>query len=176
MGSGGSDLSKTLQPINIARGLPNEHYVDQSVFEEEKKAVLFDNWVGIGIGADVPDEGDVFPVEFAGMPLLIVRENVDTIRVYQNTCRHRGMVLIQEAGNVRGTIRCPYHSWCYGLDGRLRSTPHAGGPGHNLDESIDRGSLGLIEINSYIYRTIIIWFYLVRAEVVVSITTFFFCP
>lgn len=155
MNSSGSDLSKTLQPISIARGLPNEHYVDHSVFEEEKKAVLFDNWVGIGIGADVPNEGDVFPVEFAGMPLLIVRENIDTIRVYQNTCRHRGMILIQAAGNVRGTIRCPYHSWCYGLDGGLRSTPHAGGPGHNLDESIDRKSLGLIEIQSYIYREVV---------------------
>jgi len=155
MNSSSSDLSKTLQPISIARGLPNEHYVDQFVFDEEKKAVLFDNWVGIGIGADVPNEGDVFPVEFAGMPLLIVRENIDTIRVYQNTCRHRGMILIQAAGNVRGTIRCPYHSWCYGLDGGLRSTPHAGGPGHNLDESIDRKSLGLIEINSYIYREVV---------------------
>tara|TARA_B100000768_G_C11256917_1_gene366858 strand:- start:908 stop:1807 length:900 start_codon:yes stop_codon:yes gene_type:complete len=65
------------------------------------------------------------------------------------------MILIQAAGNVRGTIRCPYHSWCYGLDGGLRSTPHAGGPGHNLDESIDRKSLGLIEINSYIYREVV---------------------
>ena len=45
MNSSGSDLSKTLQPISIARGLPNEHYVDHSVFEEEKKAVLFDNSV-----------------------------------------------------------------------------------------------------------------------------------
>ena len=150
-----SNLNKTLQPIDVARGLPNEHYVDQSVFDEEKQAVLFDNWVGIGISADVPNEGDVFPVEFAGMPLLVVRENLNTVKVYQNTCRHRGMILIQEPGNVRGTIRCPYHSWCYGLDGELRSTPHAGGPGHNLDPSIDRETLGLIEIDSYIYREVI---------------------
>ena len=150
-----SNLNKTLQPIDVARGLPNEHYVDQSVFDEEKQAVLFDNWVGIGIKADVPNEGDVFPVEFAGMPLLVVRENLNTVKVYQNTCRHRGMILIQEPGNVRGTIRCPYHSWCYGLDGELRSTPHAGGPGHNLDPSIDRETLGLIEIDSYIYREVI---------------------
>ena len=115
-----SNLNKTLQPIDVASGLPNEHYVDQSVFDEEKQAVLFDNWVGIGIKADVPNEGDVFPVEFAGMPLLVVRENLNTVKVYQNTCRHRGMILIQEPGNVRGTIRCPYHSWCYGLDGELR--------------------------------------------------------
>ena len=119
MNSSGSDLSKTLQPISIARGLPNEHYVDQSVFDEEKKAVLFDNWVGIGIGADVPNEGDVFPVEFAGMPLLIVRENIDTIRVYQNTCRHRGMILIQAAGKAANELQgTTGHWWEHSASGK----------------------------------------------------------
>ena len=150
-----SDLSATLKPIGQARGLPNEHYIDDDVFDEEKKVVLFDNWVGIGISSDVPNLGDVFPVEFAGMPLLVVRESKNRVSVYQNTCRHRGMILIEKAGNVRGTIRCPYHSWCYGLDGKLRSTPHAGGPGRNLDKSLDRKQLGLIKINSYVFREVI---------------------
>ena len=38
-----SDLSATLKPIGQARGLPNEHYIDDAVFDEEKKVVLFDN-------------------------------------------------------------------------------------------------------------------------------------
>jgi len=150
-----SDVSATLKPISQARGLPNEHYINDAVFEEEKRVVLFDNWAGIGIGSDVPNVGDVFPVEFAGMPLLVVRETEKKVSVYQNTCRHRGMILIEKAGNVRGTIRCPYHSWCYGLNGKLRSTPHAGGPGRNLDKSLDKEKLGLIEIKSYIYREVI---------------------
>jgi choline monooxygenase len=150
-----TDLSKTLQPIAAARGLPNEHYVDQAVFEEERDAVLFANWSGIGVAADVPNEGDVYPVELAGMPLLMVRDAENKVRVFQNTCRHRGMMLVQEPANVRGTIRCPYHSWCYGLNGALRSTPHVGGPGKNLDDSIDRATLGLIEIRSYVYRGVV---------------------
>ena len=32
-----SDLSATLKPIGQARGLPNEHYIDDAVFDEEKK-------------------------------------------------------------------------------------------------------------------------------------------
>ena len=118
-----SDLSSVIQPLNTARGLPNEHYVDQDTFEEERTSVLFANWSAIGFGKDVPTEGDANPVDFLGMPLLIVRDHSGDVRVYQNTCRHRGMILVQEKGNIRGTIRCPYHSWCYGLDGRLRSTP-----------------------------------------------------
>ena len=150
-----SDLSSVIQPLNTARGLPNEHYVDQDTFEEERTSVLFANWSAIGFGKDVPTEGDANPVDFLGMPLLIVRDHSGDVRVYQNTCRHRGMILVQEKGNIRGTIRCPYHSWCYGLDGRLRSTPHVGGPGNNVHEDIKRDTLGLIEIPSYTFMDVV---------------------
>ncbi|PIB25893.1 (2Fe-2S)-binding protein [Amylibacter kogurei] len=150
-----SDLSAVKQPVQVARGLPNEHYIDQSVFEEERDAVLFANWSAIGFGKDIPNEGDANPVDFLGMPLLILRDHAGQIRVYQNTCRHRGMILVSEKSNIRGTIRCPYHSWCYALDGRLRSTPHVGGPGQNLHDNINRKELGLIEIPSHVYMDVV---------------------
>ena len=127
-----SDLSSVMQPVATAKGLPNAHYVDPAAFDEERTSVLFANWSGVGFAKDVPNEGDAKPVDFLGVPLLILRDADDQVRVYQNTCRHRGMILVSEETNIRGTIRCPYHSWCYGLDGKLRSTPHVGGPGQNL--------------------------------------------
>lgn len=150
-----SDLSQVIQPVAKAKGLPNEHYVDQKVFEEERDMVLFANWSGVGFGKDVPNTGDANPVDFLGMPLLILRDSDDLVRVYQNTCRHRGMILVPEKSNIRGTIRCPYHSWCYGLDGALRSTPHVGGPGQNIHADIKRSELGLIEIPSYVYMDVV---------------------
>jgi Rieske 2Fe-2S family protein len=62
-------------------------------------------------------------------------------------CRHRGARLCTDQAALRtspsgvlpnGTIRCPYHSWTYGLDGALLSAPHLG-------ETIasERASLGL---------------------------------
>jgi len=59
------------------------------------------------------------------------------------------MILVAAAGNLPRAIRCPYHSWCYELDGRLRTTPHVGGPGTNRHDAIDRGSLGLVEVASH---------------------------
>lgn len=150
-----TDLSAVTAPVGQARGLPNPHYTDAEVFEEERHAVLYANWSGIGFGFDVPNAGDVMPIDFLGMPLLVVRDNDGGIGVFQNTCRHRGMILVEEKGNIRGTIRCPYHSWCYGLKGELRSTPHVGGPGQNLHENIDRKTLGLTEIRSHVWRDII---------------------
>ncbi|MEO0344234.1 MAG: aromatic ring-hydroxylating dioxygenase subunit alpha [Pseudomonadota bacterium] len=150
-----SSLTCVRQPVSKARGLPNEHYVSDTVFEEEREAVLFNNWSGVGFGKDIPNAGDAMPVDFLGMPLLLLRDNDGAVRVYQNTCRHRGMILVQEKGNIRGTIRCPYHSWCYGLNGQLRSTPHVGGPGQNLHEDIKRDELGLLEIRSHVFMDVV---------------------
>jgi phenylpropionate dioxygenase-like ring-hydroxylating dioxygenase large terminal subunit len=77
------------------------------------------------------------------------------VRVFLNACRHRGMILVEKPGKIEGAIRCAYHSWCYGTDGRLVSTPHVGGPGHNTAEGIDRSTLGLIEVRSYIWRDVV---------------------
>lgn len=150
-----SDLSAVMQPVAKAKGLPNAHYVDPQTFEEERKSVLFSNWSGIGFAKDIPNEGDAKPVDFLGVPLLILRDHDGAVRVYQNTCRHRGMILIDKPANIRGTIRCPYHSWCYSLDGRLRSTPHVGGPGQNIHPEIKRNELGLIELRSHVWLDVI---------------------
>ena len=148
-------LSDVLKDVNEAKGLPNRHYIDQQTFEVEKRHVLFSNWSAIGFGKDIPEHGDANPVDFLGMPLVAVRDKEGNINVFQNTCRHRGMTLVQEKGKLRGTFRCPYHSWCYGLDGRLVTTPHVGGAGHNTHEDIKRDELGLIEIRSHVWRDVI---------------------
>lgn len=141
-------LSDVLKNVEQARGLPNAHYVSDDVFLKERQAVLFDSWVGIGFTSDVPNAGDVKPVNLLGMPLLLVREHNGRLNVFQNTCRHRGMVLVQDATQVKKVLRCPYHSWCYGLDGQLLATPHVGGPGCNSHESIKPEELSLFTVPS----------------------------
>lgn len=148
-------LSSVLTKVNTANGLPNEHYIDPAVFAEERQAVLFANWSGIGFGKDVPDIGDAKPVSFLGMPLLMVRDRDGAIGVFQNTCRHRGMLLVDTPRKIGGAIRCPYHSWCYGLDGRLRATPHVGGPGQNTHKDVYMDDLSLIRIRSQVWRDVV---------------------
>ena len=150
-----SNLSSVVQPLNFAKGLPNEHYIDDQTFIEERESVLYANWSAVAFAKDVPKVGDANPITFLEMPLLMIRDNDEQVRVYQNTCRHRGMILISEKSNIRGTIRCPYHSWCYGLDGRLRSTPHVGGPGQNTHIDIKRDELNLIEIRCHVFMDVV---------------------
>ncbi|WP_300018733.1 aromatic ring-hydroxylating dioxygenase subunit alpha [uncultured Roseobacter sp.] len=150
-----TDLSNVRRPIAEANGLPNAHYTDATVFEEEKHALLYDGWAGLAVAADVPEIGDAVPFSFLGMPLLLVRDRQNNVRVFQNICRHRGMILVAEPRKIEGAIRCPYHSWCYSTNGKLVSTPHVGGPGQNRHEGIDRDLLGLVEVRSHIWMGVV---------------------
>ncbi len=149
------DLHAVLRPVDEAKGLPNAHYTDALVFAEETQALLAETWAGCAVAAQVPEPGDAVPITFAGVPLLIVRDKAAEVRVFQNVCRHRGMILVPEPRKIEGAIRCPYHSWCYGTDGRLVATPHVGGPGMNVHPSVDRSALGLAEIRSQVWRDVI---------------------
>ena len=148
------DLTNVMRPVAAAHGLPNEHYVSDQMFAAERDAVLFANWAGIGFAKDL-EPGEAMPVDFAGLPLVALRTREGEIKVFQNTCRHRGMILVDRKKRLGGVLRCPYHSWCYALTGELVTTPHVGGPGTNLHEGIQRSELGLIEIRSHVWRDVI---------------------
>lgn len=148
-------LTPVMNPIETARGLPNEHYTSDPVFDLEKRAVLFANWSGIGFGKDVPQPGDAKPITFLGMPLLLVRDQDGEINVFQNTCRHRGMILIDKPTNIKRIIRCPYHSWCYDLKGDLKTTPHVGGPGQNTHKNVCPEDLSLFKIRTFIWHDVV---------------------
>ena len=150
-----TELDAVRRPITKANGLSNAHYTDPATHELERDKVLFASWSGLATASDVPEPGDALPIEFLGVPLLLLRGKDGEVRVFQNICRHRGMILVSEPRKIEGAIRCPYHSWCYNHEGGLVSTPHVGGPGTNIDPAINRDTLGLVEVRSHVWRDIV---------------------
>ena len=151
----GTNLENVLKDIEQSNGLPNAHYTDIALFEEEKHALLFSQWAGLAVASEIPEPGDAKPYNFLGIPILMVRDNDGSVKVFQNICRHRGMILVSEPRRIEGAIRCPYHSWCYSKNGKLVATPHVGGPGRNVHNAIDRSTLGLVEIRSHIWMDVV---------------------
>ncbi len=137
-------------PTAPATGLSNRFYVGADALDRDTQAVFRPNWTAIGFARDVPEKGDVMPLTFLGEPLIVLRDRDGDLRVYQNSCRHRGVVLVDRAHNSTGLLRCPYHAWCYSLAGELKQTPHVGGPGIHAHPAIDKSKLGLVEIPSYV--------------------------
>ncbi len=113
----------TRRPLELASTLTPDAYRGVEYHEVERERVFAAGWVCVGYTSQVRQPGDVFPAQVAGQPLLIVRDKAGQLRAFHNVCRHRGSLLITEAGQ-HSVIRCPYHAWGYALDGRLLGAPY----------------------------------------------------
>ena len=82
-------LDAVLKPIDKAHGLPNECYTNKDYTLIERKKIFEDKWTVIGVASSVPNPGDVKPFDLLGIPLLIVRNRENKIKVFHNVCSHR---------------------------------------------------------------------------------------
>lgn len=98
---------------------PVENYQSQARFDEEME--LFKRLPLVYCpAAALPENGSYVARTLAGVPLVAVRGNDGVVRAFHNSCRHRGMMLVEGSGKAANFL-CPYHAWAYGLDGRLRA-------------------------------------------------------
>jgi len=148
-------LQAILQPIGEATGLPNQAYTSDSFFEYERDQVLGKGWAGLWFASDLPKKGYVKPIDFMGLPLVILRNKQDEIKVFHNVCSHRGMLLVHDEMEVQGALRCKYHSWSYSLDGELKGTPHFGGIGQQKVDGFMQCDHGLKPVRSAVWMDVI---------------------
>lgn len=148
-------LDKVLQPIETATGLPNEAYTSDEFLAFERDQVFAKSWTGLWFASDLPKKGYVKPVDFMGLPLVILRNKQDEIKVFHNVCSHRGMILVHDEMEVQGALRCKYHSWSYNLDGELKGTPHLGGIGQQRSEGFNHCDHGLRPVRSVVWMDVI---------------------
>ena len=142
-------------PIETAHGLPNECYLNNDYLEFEKEKIFKNNWTMIGVASSVPNPGDAKPFNLLGIPILIVRNKENEVKVFHNVCSHRGFKLVDQECKLKNVIRCPYHSWSYDFNGKLTVTPHIGGLGKHEVEGFDKNNSNLKEIKSNIWMDLI---------------------
>ena len=132
------DLAACLLPAASASTLPAVCYSDREVHRVERDTVFRRGWIGVGRFDRWPDVGDFSAIDLGGVPVVVVR-NTDRLRAFANTCSHRSTQVMVGDGNC-SRMRCPFHFWTYGLDGRL-----LGAPSMQRTEGFDRGEHGLHE-------------------------------
>jgi nitrite reductase/ring-hydroxylating ferredoxin subunit len=71
---------------------------------------------------DIPEPGDHYRYDIAGMSFLVVRTETGALKAYPNACLHRGRMLKEFDGNA-AELRCPFHGFCWKLDGQLKDIP-----------------------------------------------------
>src|SRR6201991_1824384 len=93
-------------------------YIDRDRFTLEKDRIFKREPQLIGLGADIPEPGDYWAFDFAGMPVVVVRGPDRLARGFVNSCRHRGTAIAEGRGNSAGRFLCPYHHWTYDTKGK----------------------------------------------------------
>jgi Rieske 2Fe-2S family protein len=135
-------LSGVVAPRSEAHPLPPEVYVHPEVLEWELERLFESSWSCVGREEDAPDPGDLFTAGVGRESVVVVRGDDGRLRGFFNVCQHRGTRLVAERsrGGQHGLI-CPYHSWTYDLEGRLRSAEDMRGA-----QGFDRQSSGLTPV------------------------------
>lgn len=115
------DYSPTAD-LSLAATIPARWYRDPSMLHLEREKIFARTWQPAGHAKTVADPGTYFACEIAGEPIVITRARDGVLRAFSNVCRHRASIVAEGCGKAT-SLRCPYHAWTYGLDGRLLACP-----------------------------------------------------
>jgi phenylpropionate dioxygenase-like ring-hydroxylating dioxygenase large terminal subunit len=120
-----------MEPV---RTLPAWTYRSPAFHRAEREAIFRSGWLLAGHVCQLERPGDYVTLTVAGEPILTIRGGDGRLRAFSNVCRHRAARVADGAGNCGKALRCPYHGWTYGLDGRLLGVPERSGfPGFDKD-------------------------------------------
>ena len=112
----------TPKELAIATTIPSRWYLDAEFLELERDSVFARTWQPVGLAKNVAEPGSYLAAEIAGEPIVVTRAKDGALRAFSNVCRHRASIIAEGSGKA-AALRCPYHAWTYGLDGRLLSCP-----------------------------------------------------
>lgn len=107
------------------------HYHDPALHALERERVFARSWSLVCHGSEIANAGDFRRHRVADEEVFVIRGRDGGVRGFYNVCRHRASQLLDEAtGNRKAFITCPYHSWAYDHEGRLRAA-------HNCENVAD---------------------------------------
>ncbi len=112
--------------ITKAETLPASFYRNQEVFDAIKEKIFLKSWQWIGDENLVRLPQSVHPFvlleNYLTEPLLLTRNEEDTISCLTNVCTHRGNLVALHPGKSKRLI-CMYHGRRFDLDGKFESMP-----------------------------------------------------
>ncbi len=127
---------------NVSHSIPFKCYSNSEIFKFELSNIFKSNWIGVGHLKNLAKQGDYYCKNILDKNFIFIRDKNLVLRAFLNTCRHRGAKLLKDSGNTN-VIRCPFHSWAYGLDGKLVASPKM----NELQDFI-KSDYGLIEFKT----------------------------
>ncbi len=104
--------------VEVPDRIPKERYFDPDFYQMEADLLWPRVWQMACRLEEIPRVGDFVEYEILDQSVIVVRTENDEVGAFQNSCRHRGVKVIEGRGSLRSGFTCPFHGWCYGLDGK----------------------------------------------------------
>ena len=104
--------------------IPKEAFHREDIYRAELERIYYGpEWHLLAHVSEVPEPGDFKTIDLGEAPMLILHGDDGEVRVFNNSCPHRGTQLETRArGNVPD-ITCPYHRWNFNNRGDLVAAP-----------------------------------------------------
>ncbi len=109
---------RTFQSDRITT-VPTAAYFDQDIWQKEIDTVFKAVPLMLALTCEMPNPGDYKAMDAIGLPILITRDKAGVVHAFLNVCSHRGAPVANEGHGNCARFTCKYHSWTFGLDGRL---------------------------------------------------------
>jgi p-cumate 2,3-dioxygenase alpha subunit len=97
--------------------------VDPTIHELEQRRIFDRCWIYVGHASELAAAGDFKTRSIAGRPVIFCRDSENRVRVFLNTCRHRGSLVCRSREGNAERYTCFYHGWTYDRDGSLYAVP-----------------------------------------------------
>ena len=118
------------------------------LFQREQELIFNRCWIYLGHESEVERPGDYRRRTVAGRPLFFTRGEDGQVRVFLNTCPHRGALICRRDEGHADVLQCFYHAWSFNTKGELIGVPDQ----ESYGPYFDRRELGLKEpprVDSY---------------------------
>lgn len=118
-------------------------FVDEDIYRAEQDKIFGRSWLFVAHESQLANSGDFVSTTMGEEPVMAVRGKDGEIRVFLNSCRHRGSRVCRvDSGNTR-MFSCPYHGWSYDTEGALRGVPQMSTAYH---DELDKSQWGLVKV------------------------------
>jgi nitrite reductase/ring-hydroxylating ferredoxin subunit len=103
--------------------VPKQRYTTSEFADLERTRLWPRVWQIACREEEVAAPGAFVEYEVGDETIVVVRAHDGSLAAFYNACMHRGRRIVEGDGHAGDGFRCPYHGWCYALDGTVVDIP-----------------------------------------------------
>lgn len=110
--------------VSFEAPLTPRHFFADDLYAQEQESVFETSWQLAGLASSIRLPGQFLTLQVGRVP-VVIRNFDGQLAALRNVCTHRHCSLVTTRSGQSDKLKCPYHGWEFGADGRTRKIPAA---------------------------------------------------